>query len=118
MKKIKLFEQFNNNDAYLIIIKNNENESEKIGFGNMKGYIVIGDEETAYNKASELTNGPGVVVDMDEPSESLGTTSVIKLVNDPSLKEGEISGSDLYDLVAEGTEDPNDTIYSLLNTLG
>lgn len=55
---------------------------------------------------------------MDEPEAFLGTTSVIKLVNNPSLVEGEIVGSDLYDLISEGTEDPSDTIGALLNTLG
>ena len=118
MGKIKLFENFGNTDAYLIIMKNDENETEKMGFGNMNGYIVLGDSETAYIKANELTNGPDEEIDMDEPEAFLGTTSVIKLVNNPSLVEGEIVGSDLYDLISEGTEDPSDTIGALLNTLG
>lgn len=41
MGKIKLFENFGNTDAYLIIMKNDENETEKMGFGNMNGFVVI-----------------------------------------------------------------------------
>lgn len=107
-----------NKELYLILLANPENEMEKMGFGNMKGYVVEGTSSDAYIKANELTNGDLMDLEDEEViKEFLGTTSVIKLKSSVSISSGPIEGLDLYELVEE-YEDPKNAISSLLNTLG
>ena len=107
-----------NKELYLILLANQENETEKMGFGNMKGHVIEGTSLDAYIKANELTNGDSMdSKDEEEIKEFLGTTSVIKLKSLTTISSGPIEGSDLYELVEE-CEEPKNAISSLLNTLG